>query len=88
VKFYRHLRFFDHGRVLYSLDIVEPTGTQFSVFVDMRLLWWEPVYVSHLLTGFLFSVISAVYCNFKVIVHIVRMTAINIHMLSSGVVFG
>lgn len=24
VKFYRHLRFFDHGRVLYSLDIVEP----------------------------------------------------------------
>lgn len=24
VKFYRHLRFFDHGRVLYSLDILEP----------------------------------------------------------------
>ena len=24
VKFYRHLRFLDHGYVLYSLDIVEP----------------------------------------------------------------
>jgi hypothetical protein len=24
VKFYRHMRFFDHGRVLYSLDTVEP----------------------------------------------------------------
>ena len=24
VKFYRHMRFFDHGKVLYSLDTVEP----------------------------------------------------------------
>jgi hypothetical protein len=24
VKYYRHFRFFDYGRVLYSLDIIEP----------------------------------------------------------------
>jgi hypothetical protein len=41
--------------------------------------------VSYLVMG-LCSVLFCQYCNFKVIVHIVHMTAINIHMLSPGIV--
>jgi len=31
VKYYRHMRFLDHGRMFYSLDIVEPADVARSM---------------------------------------------------------
>lgn len=90
MKFYRHMRFFDNGRMLYSLDTVEPDdmakhlvlGSEVpkKIFEGKYTLIGKQVHVEVIAERFQ----GNVYITYRSTVHLVKTTSLTDHLSNTS----